>query len=73
MVVTIGITVSTMSDKKGKNMKKKNENSKLQGLKIHQIKGPMVGILDKDNKLIAQGSRFLGGAISWKWIRKDYQ
>jgi len=35
--------------------------------------GEKVGVLDKDNKLVAQGSRFLGGAISWKWIRKDYQ
>ena len=46
---------------------------KLQGMKIHHIEGEKVGILDKDNKLVAQGSRFLGGAISWKWIRKDYQ
>ena len=54
-------------------MKKKNENSKLQGLKIHQIKDSLVGIIDKDNKLIASGSRFLGGAVHWKWVRKDYQ
>ena len=46
---------------------------KLQGMKIHTIDAARVGILDKDNKLVAQGSRFLGGAISWKWIRKDYQ
>tara|TARA_R110002051_G_scaffold53657_1_gene100967 strand:+ start:461 stop:643 length:183 start_codon:yes stop_codon:yes gene_type:complete len=57
--------------------KKMNDNGeipkKLQGMKIHHIKGPIVGILDGDNKLVAQGSRFLGGAISWKWIRKDYK
>ena len=46
---------------------------KLQGMKIHHIKGPIVGILDEDNKLVAQGTRFMGGAISWKWIRKDYR
>jgi hypothetical protein len=53
--------------------KKMSENVKLKGLKIHQIKDSLVGIIDKDNKLIAQGRRFLGGAISWTWIRKDYQ
>tara|TARA_R110002020_G_scaffold14314_1_gene50913 strand:+ start:417 stop:665 length:249 start_codon:yes stop_codon:yes gene_type:complete len=46
---------------------------KLRGMKVHQIKDHMVGILDEDNKLVAQGSSFMGGAISWKWIRKDYQ
>jgi hypothetical protein len=78
MVVTTGITVSTMSAKKGKNMKKKNEHGKLQGLKIHQIKNGLVGIIDKDNKLIAQGRRFSeqsqdANHVVWSWIRKDYQ
>ena len=46
---------------------------KLKGLKIHQIKDSLVGILDKENKLIAQGRQFAGGAVHWTWIRKDYQ
>ena len=50
-----------------------NWPKKLKGMKVHHIEGEKVGILDKDNKLVAQGSRFMGGAISWKWIRKDYQ
>jgi hypothetical protein len=53
--------------------KKMSENVKLKGLKIHQIKDSLVGILDKENKLIAQGRRFAGGAVHWTWIRKDYQ
>ena len=54
------------------------KNVKLKGLKIHQIKGSLVGILDKDNKLIAQGHRFSEQSLDadhvvWSWVRKDYQ
>jgi len=71
-VATIGIRVNTM------NKKKKMKSNKLDGLKIHQIKGSLVGILDKDNKLIAQGHRFSeqsqdANEVVWSWIRKDYK
>jgi len=60
------------------NKKKKMKSNKLDGLKIHQIKGSLVGILDKDNKLIAQGHRFSeqsqdANEVVWSWIRKDYK
>jgi len=54
------------------------ENTKLAGLKVHHIKGSLVGILDKQNKLIAQGRRFSEQSLDadhivWTWVRKDYQ
>ena len=54
------------------------ENVKLRGLKIHQIKHSLVGILDENNKLIAQGHRFSEQSqdpkhVVWSWVRKDYQ
>jgi len=60
------------------NKKKKMKSNKLDGLKIHKIKGSLVGILDKDNKLIAQGHRFSeqsqdANEVVWSWIRKDYK
>ena len=48
------------------------KNDKLKGLKIHTIEDNRVAILDKDNKLIAQGWRKKDN-VDWTWIRKDYQ
>ncbi len=53
---------------------KKKESGKLQGLTVHEIDGQgRVGILDTENKLIAQGWRKADKSINWTWIRKDYQ
>ena len=55
-------------------MKKKNENNKLQGLKVLEIDGKgRVGILDDNNKLIACGWRKSDKSINWTWVRKDHQ
>ena len=53
-------------------MKKNKMTDKLKGLKIHTIEDNRGAILDKDNKLIAQGWK-LKDNIDWTWIRKDYQ
>ena len=47
---------------------------KLSKMKIHKIGGEknLVGILDKENKLLAQG-RQRNKTVDWTWIRKDCQ
>ena len=48
------------------------KNDKLKGLKIHTIEDTRGAILDKDNKLIAQGWKHKDN-IDWTWIRKDFK